>query len=423
MASHEVQKSVLPGGLTLLSQAMPDRRSVSLGLWVRTGSRDESVPGMAHFTEHMMFKGTESRDAKAIAASLESLGGHLDAFTTREQVVYTARALSEHLPQTIEVLSDLTGRSRFDSPEIEREKSVVKEEILSYEDNPEERVGDQLSEQMWGSHPLGMPILGTAASVDGFTRDALIEEVSRRYRGDQMVLAVAGGLDHAELAGLVTRWFTPPDGPSPDPSTSPADVAPVVRQTVDDVQQMHLSLGTRAICYTDPRRPALIVLETLLGGGMSSRLFQAIREDAGLAYSVFSSIDTLRDVGMLTIHMGVSPDKGRKALQLLRDELNRLMDDGPTDEEVASAQMQLKGSVTISQESVSSRMYHMARQELYTGRYLPPEAQVERVLAVTRDDVTTLAREFLRPERFTLAAIGPETDGALRDEDWPTTAS
>lgn len=419
---NDIRKSVLPNGLTLLSQGMPDRRSASLGLWIRTGSRDESVPGMAHFIEHMMFKGTESRDARAIAASLESLGGHLDAFTTREQVVYTARVLSEHLPQAVEILSDLTGRSRFDAPEIEREKRVVKEEILSYEDNPEERVGDQLSEQLWGDHPLGKPILGTAASVDTFSREALLDEVACRYRGDQMVLAAAGGFEHAELEDLAARWFTPPAGPPPAPARPPGPVAPVVRHTVDDVQQMHLSLGTRAIAYTDPRRPALIVLETLLGGGMSSRLFQTIREEAGLAYSVFSSLDTLRDVGMLTVHMGVSPDKAREALTLLRRELQRLVDDGPAPDEVASAQMQLKGSVTLSQESVSSRMYHLARQELYTGRYVAPEAQVERVLAVTLGDVRDLAREFLRPERYTLAAIGPDAGALLRDEDWPTAA-
>ena len=422
MSSEDIQKSVLPNGLTVLTQAMPERRSVSLGLWVRTGSRDESIPGTAHFIEHMMFKGTETRDAKAIAASLESLGGHLDAFTTREQVVYTARVLSEHLPQAVEILSDLSGRSRFDAPEIERERRVVKEEILSYEDNPEERVGDQLSEQLWGDHPLGKPILGTSESVDGLTREGLLREFAGRYRGDQLVFAAAGGLDHAELVELSGRWFTPPQGEAPESSGLPAGVIPTVRHTLDDVQQMHLSLGTRAICYTDPRRPALIVLETLLGGGMSSRLFQSIREDAGLAYSVFSSLDTMRDVGMLTIHMGVSPDQAREALRLLRVELMRLVEDGPDVDEVTSAQMQLKGSVTIAQESVSSRMYHMARQELYTGRYRPPEEQVARILAVTRDEVAQLAREFLRPERYTLAAIGPDAGKPLQPEDWPTDA-
>lgn len=418
MASSDIQKSVLTNGVTVLSQAMPDRVTVSLGLWVRTGSRDESVPGLAHFIEHMMFKGTETRDARAIASSLESLGGHLDAFTTREQVVYTARALSEHLPQVVEVLSDLTGRSRFDAPEIAREQQVVKEEILSYEDNPEERVGDQLSEQLWGDHPLGRPILGTAESVDSFTRDMVRAEVARRYRGDQLVLSAAGGLDHAELTALAERWFTPPSGDAPQPDAAPQDVAPHVRHTVDDIQQMHLSLGARAVPYLDPNRPAYIVLETLLGGGMSSRLFQTIREQAGLAYNVFSSLDTLRDVGMLTIHMGVSPDKSREALRLLREELERLVEHGPSEAEVASAQMQLKGSVTLAQESVSSRMYHLARQHLYTGSYIAPERQVERILAVTRDQVAALAAQVLQPARFTVAALGPADGAPLGAADW-----
>jgi len=418
LGSTDIRKSVLESGITVLSQAMPDRLSVSLGLWVRTGSRDESVPGLAHFVEHMMFKGTETRDARAIASSLESLGGHLDAFTTREQVVYTARALSEHLPQAVEVLSDLTGRSRFDAPEIEREQQVVKEEILSYEDNPEECVGDQLSEQLWGDHPLGRPILGTAESVDSFTREMVRDEVARRYRGDQLVLAATGGLDHDALVAQVQQWFTPPAGEAPQPDAAPVAVAPLVRHTVDDIQQMHLSLGTRACPYLDPSRPTYIVLETLLGGGMSSRLFQTIREQAGLAYNVFSSLDTMRDVGMLTIHMGVSPDKSRQALRLLREELERLIEHGPSEDEVASAKMQLKGSVTLAQESVSSRMYHLARQELYTGRYRSPEEQVARILAVTREDVAALAAEVLQPARFTVAALGPAEGGPLSAADW-----
>lgn len=420
-----VEKTTLPSGITLLTQPMPERRTVSVGAWVRTGSRHESaeLQGIAHFIEHMMFKGTETRDARAIAASLESLGGHLDAFTTREQVCYTARALSDHLDQAIDVVADILCRSRFDEAEVVREKSVIREEILSYEDNPEERLGDQLAAQVWGEHALGRPILGTTESVDGFTPGSLRENFRSRYRGDQLVIAAAGGLRHEDLVHLVEGAFAPPDGPAPAPDPTPAPVAPSVRHAEDDVQQLYLSIGTRAMPYGDPRRYGLVVLDTLLGGGMSSRLFQRIREEAGLAYSVYSSLDFLRDTGILSIHLGVTPDRGRLALGLLREELARIAGEGPSEQEVEITKRQLHGSIVIGQESVSGRMYHMARQELYTGRYTAPEEQVERILAVTRDEVSALAAEYLRPERFALGALGPAPGGPLGEADWAVDSS
>jgi predicted Zn-dependent peptidase len=416
-----VAKTVLAGGLTVLTQPLADRRTISLGVWVRSGSRDEPRPllGVTHFIEHMMFKGTESRDARAIAASLESLGGHLDAFTSREQVCYTARVLSEHLPQAVEVLADLVCRSRFEPGEIEREKSVIREEILSYEDSPEEKVADLLAEQLWGDHALGRPILGTVETIHDLDRDALRGQFVGRYRADQLVVAGAGGLEHDALVTEVTRWLTPPAGAAPSLDQVPDAHAPSVRHEVRDLQQLYLSLGARGVAYADPLRYPLVVAETLLGGGMSSRLFQRIREEAGLAYSVFSSLDLLRDGGLLAIHLGVSPEKGREALRLLREEMTRLLDEGPDAEEVEAAKMQLKGAVLMAQESVSSRMYHVARQELYLGRHTPAEDQVEHILAVTRDQAHDALRRFARPERFSLAALGPEPGGALSAEDWP----
>ena len=416
-----VEKSVLPSGTTVVTQVMPERQTVSVGIWVRSGSRDEPRPqlGIAHFIEHMMFKGTETRDAKAIAASLESLGGSLDAFTTREQVCYTARVLSEHLPQAVEVLSDLLCRSKFEPLEVEREKSVVKEEILSYEDSPEDRVSENLSAQVWGDHGLGRPILGYAETVDALTADMLRANVISRYRGDQLIVAAAGGFEHAALEALVAKHLAPPSGEAPHLGDAAGAFVPSVKHEQDDVQQLYLSLGTRAVPYSDPRRYGLIVLETLLGGGMSSRLFQSIREEAGLAYSIFSSLDFLRDGGMFSIHLGVTPDKGRQALALLREELSRIAEKGPDADEVAASVMQLKGSIVMGQESCSSRMYHVARQELYLGTYTPPEKQVERLQAVTREDVAALAAEFLRPGRLALSALGPADGEPLSESDWP----
>jgi len=419
--SADVMKTVLPNGLTVISQALPDRRTLSLGAWLRTGSRDEPRErlGITHFIEHMMFKGTATRDARAIAASLESLGGHLDAFTSREQVCYTARVLSEHLTQAVEVVSDIVCRSRFDDVEIEREKGVIREEILSYEDNPEAKVSDQLSEQLWGDHALGRPILGTVETVSALTRDRLVDEVARRFRAEDIVVVAVGGLDHAQLVDEVARGFTLPAGSPPPRDRSPEPHRPSVRHEPVDLQQVYLSLGARGLPSAAPERHALRVAETLLGGGMSSRLFQRIREDAGLAYFVSTSLDFLRDGGAIGIDLGVSPDKTREALRLLREELDRVLEEGPSAEEVEAAKMQIKGSVLMGQESVSSRMYHVARQELQLGLQIPTEQQLEQLMAIGREEVAESLRRLVRPERFSLAVRGPADGARIGPADWP----
>ncbi len=421
MASSPVHKVRLPSGITLLTQPMPDRLTVAAGVWVRSGSRVENDErqGMAHFIEHMMFKGTETRDARGIAASLESLGGHLDAWTNHEHVCYEARALSEHLPQVVDVLADITCRSRFDAAEIEREKSVVKQEIAACEDDPTDKIHELLARQLYGGHGLGRPILGTVESVDAFTREHLFANFSSRYRADELVFAAAGGLDPEHLRDLVERHFTAPDGPAVVRDTPPMPRPVSVIHEERDEQQLYLALGAPTPAYADPRRYGLRVLNTLLGGLMSSRLFQRIREEAGLAYSVGSGLSFLSDTGLLSIQMGVAPEQGREALRLLRLELDTLASEGPTESEVESAKMYLKGGVIIGMESVSNRMEHMARQELYTGRYSPPEEHVAAVLAVTREQVAELAAEFARPERFTLGALGPSPGGLLSAADWP----
>ena len=421
MSESSYRNTRLPSGMTLLTEAMPDRKSVSVGVWVRNGARDEPAEllGVSHFIEHMVFKGTERRDARAIAQSLESLGGHLDAFTAREQVCYYARALSEHMPQVMDVLFDLVCHSRFAPSDLEREKSVVREEIFACEDNPEDKVHEMLSAQVWGGHALGRPILGTVATVDGLDADRLRAYFSSRYQPGELVVTAAGALEHDRLLDLVERHFAPPMGEVSPLSDAPANFSPSVRhETRADLQQLYLSLGTRGIGYTDPDRYALIVLNAVLGGGMSSRLFQIVREEAGLAYSIYSAPDFHRDAGMLTIQLGVSPDRGREALGRVREELQRLCADGPTEEEVESGRSQLRGSVVMGQESVSNRMSHLAQEELYRGGYVSPEEQVRRILAVSRERVAELARRFLRPERFALAALGPAPGGALDESAW-----
>jgi predicted Zn-dependent peptidase len=416
------RRTVLPSGLVLISEHVPERRSLALGVWVRSGARDEpaEMSGISHFIEHMTFKGTERRDARAIAASLEGLGGHLDAFTAREEVCYYARALAEHLPEVVDVLADIVCRSRFAPTEVEREKSVVREEIASVEDDPEDRIGELMAGEVWSGHPLGRPILGTRGSVDALDSGQLRAYHGSRYRPEDLVVAAAGAVEHEPLAGTIAEHFAPPDGPPLPLSGPPAGFVPRVRhETRDDLHQLYLALGARGLGYGDPGRYTLIVLNTLLGGGMSSRLFQSVREEAGLAYSVFSAADFYRESGLVSIHLGVAPDRGREALRKVRDELEALAGDGPTEEEVASARHQLKGSIVMGQESVSTRMVYLAHEEIYRGACVGPDEELRRILAVTRDDVAALARRVLRPGGFTLCALGPATERRLDERDWP----
>ncbi|HEY2955025.1 MAG TPA: pitrilysin family protein [Candidatus Eisenbacteria bacterium] len=422
MGESDYQKSVLTSGITLVTERVPGRHSVAVGVWVRSGARDEPFErlGISHFIEHMMFKGTERRDARAIAQSLESLGGHLDAFTAREQVCYFARALAEHLPQVVDVISDIVCRSRFAAPEVEREKSVVREEIFACEDDPEDKINDLLAEQIWGEHALGRPILGTVETVERLDPETLRDYFRRRYRPEDLLVAAAGALEHGQVAELVERHFAPPDGEGLPFSGPPPGFEPSVRHEVRaGLQQLYLSLGTRGLPYAGDRRFALIVLHTLLGGGMSSRLFQSVREEAGLAYSVYTAADFHRDSGMFSIHLGVSPQRGREALGRVRDELRALCAEGPSEAEVEAARGQIRGGLLMAQESVSSRMYQIAHDELYHGRYVPAEEQVASIMAVTREDVAKAAGEFAAPERFALTALGPAAGEPLGERDWP----
>ncbi|HTO92061.1 MAG TPA: pitrilysin family protein [Candidatus Sulfotelmatobacter sp.] len=411
----------MTSGLTLVSETMPHRRSVAIGVWLRTGARDEPVErlGITHFLEHMMFKGTARRDARAIARSLESVGGHLDAFTGREQVCYYARCLVEHLPTAVDVLADIVCHSRFAEHELEREKSVVREEIFSCEDNPEDKVNDLHAEQIWGDHPLGRPILGRVETVDALTRPALSDYFQRRYRADHLVITATGAIQHDQLLELITKHFDPPEGEPLPLSPPPLGFSASVRHEVrDDLQQLYLTLGTRGLAYTDAERYPLVALNALLGGGMSSRLFQSVREEAGLAYSVYSTVDFHRDGGLFGIQLGVAPDRGREALARVRHELTALVSDGPTEEEVDAAIAQLCGSVLMGQESVSNRMYHLAHEEIYRGHYTPPEEQVARIRAVTPAQVRAVAARFLPPGGFALTALGPAAGAPLSEQDW-----
>ena len=418
----EDRKTTLPSGLCVLSERIPDRHSVSVGVWLRNGARDEPADrlGISHFIEHMLFKGTARRDARAIAASLESLGGQLDAFTGREQVCFYARALSEHLSQTVDVLADIVCHSLFAPVDVTREKSVVREEICAAEDNPDDRVGEMLAAQVWGEHGLGRPILGTLDTIETLTPDMLNDYFRSRYLAENLVVAAAGDVDHEVLVDLALRHFELPSGPPLPLSGEPPAYAPTTRiETREDLQQLYLSVATRGLSFGHADRYPLAVMNALLGGGMSSRLFQSVREEAGLAYSIYSSTEFHRDCGSLGIHLGVAPDRGREALALVRQELEKLAAAGAPADEVEAAKAQLRGSLLMGQESVSNRMHHLAGEEIYMGRYTSPEEHVAQVERVTVEDVAAAAKRFLTPGDYCLSALGPRGGAGVTAGDWP----
>jgi predicted Zn-dependent peptidase len=312
------------------------------------------------------------------------------------------------LPDVVDVLADIVCSSRFSEPELSRERNVVREEIRAAEDNPDDSVLEMLSGQVWGDHPLGRPILGRTDTLDAVDPDTLRGYFASRYRPEQLLVAGTGDLDHDVLVDLVARHFRPPSGAARPLSDGPPEFAPHQRhERREELQQLYLSLGTRCVGYGSPERYPLVVLNTLLGGGMSSRLFQSVREEAGLAYSVSSSTEFHRDGGMLSIHLAVAPQCGEEALRRVRLELDDLVSHGPRDDEVESAKAQLRGGLVMGQESVSNRMFHMAQEEIYSHCFTDVEAIVARIDAVTREDAAALARRYLEPGGFAVSALGP----------------
>jgi len=415
------QRTQLSNGLTILSEALPGRRSLALGVWLKTGARDEppSLVGVSHFLEHMLFKGTESRTAYEIANSLESRGGQLDAFTTREYVCYYARCLEEHGDLALDVLSDIVVHSTLPDDEIEREKSVVREEIQSYEDNPEEKVADVLAEGLWGADPLGWPILGTLESLESLRSGEVRRFYRQRYGPRSLVITASGKVDHAWLVDSVGRLFDSSGGDGSHAGGPPRALAPRIMYIEREVTQTYLALGRPAVPQGDPRRYALAVLNAIVGGGMSSRLFQSVRETAALAYSIYSSLDFFRDAGTLSIFLGVRPERANEALRRVAEELNRFRREGPSEEEMQAGRSQIRGNLILGQESVTNHMTHLAMDELYHGRHIPLDDHLDRVAAVTTKEVTDLAQEYLRPESYTLAAVGPENAGNELVKAWP----
>jgi predicted Zn-dependent peptidase len=407
--SRNVRKAVLPNGLTLLTESMPQVRSISLGIWLNTGSRQEKREkcGISHFIEHMVFKGTRNRTAEQIARSMDSIGGHLDAFTAKECISFNAVVLDQHFTMALDVLSDLVLNPLFDPDDIARERSVVLEEIKSEEDNPEYLLHEIFTAKFWKNHPLGRPILGTRQTVAGLDRRAIQGQFERSYRPNHMVIAAAGYLDHRRVREQVEKRFRHLQAGNHLPAERKPQIEPhITLKNRDFLEQAHLCLGVPSYPLAHERRYGCYVLSTLLGGGMSSRLFQKIREQQGLAYSVFSELTPYRDTGGLLVCAGTSAASVPKVLAGITEEFRDLKEKRVSQEELQRAKDQLKGSIMLGLESSSSRMSNLARHQMYFGRILSMDEMIQKIEAVTAREIMELAQEFFQTDRIALTVLG-----------------
>jgi predicted Zn-dependent peptidase len=417
--SRGIRKQVLDNGLTLLTEQMEAFRSVCLGVWLRRGSRDETQGenGVTHFIEHLVFKGTENRSAKEIAKILDLVGGHSDAFTTKEYTCFYAKVLDQHLEDAVDLLADIVLRPRFEAEEIEKERKVIFEEIRMVEDTAEELLYDLFLETVWGEHPLGLPIQGTHESVSALGREAILDYFRRSYRSGNLILSAAGHLDHGELAERVERAFgSLPQGAGSQNGTAPAYHRAVVLREKGELEQLHLCVGVPAFPLSDRRRHAGFLLNTILGGSMSSRLFQAVREDRGLAYSVYSSLPCFVDTGCLMVYLATAPEQAREAVDVVMEELRGFRRDPVEHQELQDAKEHVKGSLVLGLESSSSRMSNLARQEIYFGRQSSMDELVADIDAVTVDQVHDLAGELFGGGSASMAVVGRVSDSRLSKE-------
>ena len=406
----DVHKAVLPNGLTILTETMPSVRSVSVGIWLRTGAREEREEenGISHFLEHMVFKGTSHRTAEEIARAADSIGGHLDAFTAKECTSFSIKALDEHLPRAFEILSDLVKNPLFQDDHIAKERQVVQEEIKMVEDTPDDLVHEIFTQTYWRGHALGRPILGTRQSVSGFARPALLRYFRRHYTPSNILVAAAGHIEHSQIVELVSKEFSGNDSASPARS-GPTPVAHphLKHRRKKELEQVHICMGTPGYPQTHAKRFACYVMNTVLGGGMSSRLFQNIREQRGLAYAVFSNLNAFRDAGCLSVYAGTSTANARQVVRLIVEEFRRMKATPLSPEELQRAKDYLKGSLLLGLESTPSRMSNLARQEMYFGRTISLDEVAAAVDAVRADDVLEVARELFHPDRIALTILSP----------------
>jgi len=406
---RNIRRQVLPNGLTIITEQMQHIRSASIGIWLQTGSRDEDAVwnGISHFIEHMLFKGTEHRTAEEIARQVDSIGGNMDAFTAKECICFNVKVLDEHLPVALEILSDLVLHPVFDPNDITRERGVILEEIKMDEDNPDYLVHEIFTQNFWKDHPLGKPILGTKETVKKFERHAVLDAYSHRFAPGNIIVSAAGNLDHDRFVELVTKHFEQMK-PRKNGFHSPVPkiVSKITLRNKKALEQVQLCIGVPSHPIAHKKRHAGYILNTLLGGGMSSRLFQNIRERQGLVYSIYSDLNPYRDTGCLAVYAGTSRESAAKVVQSVVSEFHKLKAEPVPAEELRRSKDQLKGSLMLSLESSSARMSNLARQEMYFDRFYDLDELIEKIEAVTVEDLTSLANEFFNTESVAVTILG-----------------
>jgi len=409
--ARNIRRTLLPNGLLVLTESIPHVRSVSMGVWVDSGSRDEplALNGISHFVEHMVFKGTTSRSAQQLAREVDSIGGNLDAFTGKESICFNIKVLDENVVPALDLLTDLVLHPTFTPEDITRELGVIREEIKMDEDSPDYLVHETFTQNFWKDDPLGRPILGTAKTVSSFTQQVVFDFYASRFTPRNMVFSAAGHLDHEAFVAQVAEHFSGLAAGSDSPLVrlpAPATHAHITLKRKKSLEQVQLCLGVPAPPVDSPDRYAVYLLNTMLGGGMSSRLFQAIREEKGLAYSIYSETSPFRDTGALSIYAGTSAGKTAEVLRLTIEELRRLKEVTVPEAELKRAKDQLKSNIVLGLESSSSRMANLARQEMYFGRFFSVDEIVAEVDAIAPAAVQTLARELFRPEAIAVTMLG-----------------
>ena len=404
-----VVRDVLDGGLRLITETMPHVRSVTLGVWLTRGSRHETDErgGIAHFVEHMLFKGTDTRSAEDIAQAIDSIGGQLDAFTAKEYASYYIKVLDEHVPLAVDLLSDILRRPAFAADEIEREKKVILEEIKMVEDTPDDLVHELFTQHFWEGHPLARPILGSPETVEALTRETIIDYFGRAYVAPNMIIAAAGNLNHDRVRDLVLQAFDGLTAAGDRPNGPVPRVSPQVITRVKELEQSHLCLGTNSYPQRHDDRYVSYILNTVLGGSMSSRLFQNIREKRGLAYSVFSGLSAYRDAGNITIYAGCANEAVGEVIDLCVEELKAIKRAPVAESELRRAKDHLKGSLMLSLENTASRMSHLARQEIYFDRHFGLDETLAGIEAVSTGDIQRVATDLFSNGSLAATVVGP----------------
>lgn len=411
------RKDTLSNGIRVVSETLPKSRSVSIGVWVKVGSRHEpkELGGISHFIEHMFFKGTARRSARDIAIEMDALGGEMNAFTSQETTTYYVKVLDEHLPKAVDILSDILISSRFDPAEIEKERKVILEEIKGVEDSPDDYIHELFTSTVWPDHPLGRPILGTRETIKALDHNHIISYIESYYSPKEIVISVAGNFEHDAMIDLLNESLGKYSRQGIPKKEEPPRFDHAIFVKKKQLEQVQLCLGCKGIHFTHEDRFVISALNGVLGSGMSSRLFQEVREQNALAYSIYSYVVSYRDAGLFTVYAGTDPANAVQVVKLIMKEFRKIKEEGITKAEEERVKNQIKGNLVLSLESSNSHMSRLARQEIYYGKYISVDDIIKGIEKVTAADVQRLAQQLFTPENISLTILGPLTKADLPD--------